>query len=130
MGSYRGKRHAMGLPVRGQRTRTQVCITVVVEVDGSGFWLDPDCADQLHLLTSSLDPHSEEVEQAGAPWLGRNLRIGRSYMLGQQDMGNITAQRIGRNDKRMKFQPTIPLANIATLVNTPAYRGRPSSRLR
>jgi hypothetical protein len=25
MGSYRGRRHAMGLPVRGQRTRTQVC---------------------------------------------------------------------------------------------------------
>jgi small subunit ribosomal protein S13 len=26
MGSYRGRRHAMGLPVRGQRTRTQVCV--------------------------------------------------------------------------------------------------------
>ncbi|KAH9860813.1 hypothetical protein J1614_012146 [Plenodomus biglobosus] len=25
MGTYRGRRHAMGLPVRGQRTRTQVC---------------------------------------------------------------------------------------------------------
>jgi small subunit ribosomal protein S13 len=25
MGSYRGRRHAMGLPVRGQRTRSQVC---------------------------------------------------------------------------------------------------------
>ncbi|MCJ1470090.1 hypothetical protein MMC07_008735 [Pseudocyphellaria aurata] len=24
MGAYRGRRHAMGLPVRGQRTRTQV----------------------------------------------------------------------------------------------------------
>ncbi|EFX04505.1 40S ribosomal protein s13 [Grosmannia clavigera kw1407] len=24
MGTYRGKRHAMGLPVRGQRTRTQI----------------------------------------------------------------------------------------------------------
>ena len=24
MGSYRGRRHAMGLPVRGQRTRNQV----------------------------------------------------------------------------------------------------------
>ena len=23
MGTYRGRRHAMGLPVRGQRTRTQ-----------------------------------------------------------------------------------------------------------
>lgn len=26
MGSYRGRRHAMSLPVRGQRTRTQVCL--------------------------------------------------------------------------------------------------------
>jgi hypothetical protein len=25
MGTYRGRRHAMGLPVRGQKTRTQVC---------------------------------------------------------------------------------------------------------
>ncbi|RYC56279.1 hypothetical protein CHU98_g9931 [Xylaria longipes] len=24
MGTYRGRRHAMGLPVRGQRTRTQI----------------------------------------------------------------------------------------------------------
>lgn len=24
IGSYRGRRHAMGLPVRGQRTRTQI----------------------------------------------------------------------------------------------------------
>lgn len=28
MGSYRGRRHAMGLPVRGQRTRTQVSLMV------------------------------------------------------------------------------------------------------
>jgi len=25
MGTYRGRRHAMHLPVRGQRTRSQVC---------------------------------------------------------------------------------------------------------
>lgn len=25
MGAYRGRRHAMQMPVRGQRTRTQVC---------------------------------------------------------------------------------------------------------
>ncbi len=29
MGSYRGRRHAMGLPVRGQRTRSQVCFGVL-----------------------------------------------------------------------------------------------------
>lgn len=28
MGTYRGRRHAMGLPVRGQRTRTQVSCCV------------------------------------------------------------------------------------------------------
>ena len=26
MGTYRGRRHAMGMPVRGQRTRTQTAI--------------------------------------------------------------------------------------------------------
>jgi small subunit ribosomal protein S13 len=29
MGSYRGRRHAMALPVRGQRTRNQVYDTVL-----------------------------------------------------------------------------------------------------
>ncbi len=28
MGSYRGRRHAMGLPVRGQRTRTQISTAI------------------------------------------------------------------------------------------------------
>ena len=42
MGTYRGRRHAMGLPVRGQRTRTQVRIgdlgeTVIIELTM------PDC---------------------------------------------------------------------------------------
>ncbi|KAL9122528.1 MAG: hypothetical protein Q9187_000910 [Circinaria calcarea] len=27
MGAYRGRRHAQGLPVRGQKTRTQVCVS-------------------------------------------------------------------------------------------------------
>lgn len=30
MGSYRGRRHAMGLPVRGQRTRSQVSLAALV----------------------------------------------------------------------------------------------------
>ena len=29
MGTYRGRRHAMGLPVRGQRTRTQVSVPIL-----------------------------------------------------------------------------------------------------
>jgi ribosomal protein S13 len=36
MGTYRGRRHAMGLPVRGQRTRTQV--SLVYGVRWGGFW--------------------------------------------------------------------------------------------
>jgi small subunit ribosomal protein S13 len=36
MGSYRGRRHAMGLPVRGQRTRTQVCLN---SQSWRGLWL-------------------------------------------------------------------------------------------
>lgn len=39
MGSYRGRRHAFGLPVRGQRTRTQVSFGMLVvcstSIDGS-----------------------------------------------------------------------------------------------
>jgi small subunit ribosomal protein S13 len=35
MGTYRGRRHAMGLPVRGQRTRTQV--SFLWDVVGMGF---------------------------------------------------------------------------------------------
>lgn len=34
IGTYRGKRHALGLPVRGQRTRTQVCFGCVFNLWG------------------------------------------------------------------------------------------------
>lgn len=34
MGTYRGRRHAMGLPVRGQRTRTQVTGTIPLSYAG------------------------------------------------------------------------------------------------
>ena len=36
MGTYRGRRHAMGLPVRGQRTRTQVSFLGLI-VRGCGY---------------------------------------------------------------------------------------------
>jgi small subunit ribosomal protein S13 len=32
MGTYRGRRHAMGLPVRGQRTRTQVSLGFLLDL--------------------------------------------------------------------------------------------------
>ena len=31
MGTYRGRRHAMGLPARGQNTRGQVCLVLLGE---------------------------------------------------------------------------------------------------
>ncbi|MCJ1479295.1 hypothetical protein MMC13_007980 [Lambiella insularis] len=37
MGAYRGRRHALGLPVRGQRTRTQIATaTKLNKVDRKG----------------------------------------------------------------------------------------------
>lgn len=36
IGAYRGKRHALGLPVRGQRTRTQVCYECIFFIGGRG----------------------------------------------------------------------------------------------
>lgn len=36
IGAYRGKRHALGLPVRGQRTRTQVCCGCIFFVGKRG----------------------------------------------------------------------------------------------
>jgi small subunit ribosomal protein S13 len=41
-GTYRGRRHALGLPVRGQRTRTQVSyLSLHCQLDYSevGLWL-------------------------------------------------------------------------------------------
>ncbi len=50
MGTYRGRRHAMSLPVRGQRTRTQVCpLNILVA--------SPE-------LTPSQDRNSKKVEQS------------------------------------------------------------------
>jgi len=50
MGTYRGRRHAMGLPVRGQNTRTQVStILPLYKV----------------FLTLVADNHCEEIEQGG-----------------------------------------------------------------
>lgn len=49
MGTYRGRRHAMSLPVRGQRTRTQVC---------------PQFLFVAAKLTPSQDRNSQKVEQS------------------------------------------------------------------
>jgi hypothetical protein len=56
MGSYRGRRHAMGLPVRGQNTRTQVSLGPMV--DWRPRWL------------TSVDCDCEKVEQDRTWWNG------------------------------------------------------------
>ena len=47
MGTYRGRRHAMGLPVRGQNTRSQVSIAGDAGAIGrinADCSIDPDCS--------------------------------------------------------------------------------------
>jgi hypothetical protein len=56
MGTYRGRRHAMGLPVRGQRTRTQVSNWFC---DEDGFW------DFSWLTKSVPDYDCKEVQPRG-----------------------------------------------------------------
>lgn len=49
-GTYRGRRHALGLPVRGQRTRTQVC-TLFAIFGSVGFKIgDPRAGFHLNQL--------------------------------------------------------------------------------
>jgi len=62
MGTYRGRRHAMGLPVRGQRTRTQVRLP------------HPRVHRWICMLTF-LDRDREKVEQ------NRAWRIGESQIV-------------------------------------------------
>jgi hypothetical protein len=56
MGAYRGRRHAMGLPVRGQRTRSQVCAILAL------VWR------QLGLTI--IDWYCAEAEQDRTWWIG------------------------------------------------------------
>jgi hypothetical protein len=62
MGTYRGRRHAMGLPVRGQRTRTQVSLI---------FWGVCGCGLLDDLLTwVTTDYDGEEVQPHGQDEIG------------------------------------------------------------
>jgi hypothetical protein len=66
MGTYRGRRHAMGLPVRGQRTRTQVC--------GMLKWA-------YGWVLTMADHNGEKIEQDGTRWAGTCASVvwGRRY---------------------------------------------------
>jgi small subunit ribosomal protein S13 len=71
MGTYRGRRHAMGLPVRGQKTRTQVCLIL-----GAGLrvWL-------AHVLMI-IDRDCATVEQDRTRWYWKsgNIRWKAAYI--------------------------------------------------
>jgi ribosomal protein S13 len=74
MGTYRGRRHAMGLPVRGQKTRTQVRIEI-----GMG---------RCKMLTT-LDLNGEKVEQGRAWWNRSRANVKRR----KRDTCNICIQQ-------------------------------------
>lgn len=61
MGTYRGRRHAMGLPVRGQRTRTQVWTSTT--------W------SKVEILTTT-DQHSPTFEQDGTRRNWKSVDVG------------------------------------------------------
>jgi ribosomal protein S13 len=70
MGTYRGRRHAMGLPVRGQKTRTQV--RSLVRMDG-------------YRLLTVLDLNGEKIEQNRTWWNWPGANVKRR----QRDICNI-----------------------------------------
>lgn len=61
MGTYRGRRHAMGLPVRGQRTRTQVSPR---EFALSERW-----------LTTNSDCDGTKIEQDRERWIWTGIGL-------------------------------------------------------
>jgi hypothetical protein len=63
MGTYRGRRHAMGLPVRGQRTRTQVC-----GVERRTEWFE--------IRLTLVDYNCTTIEQDRTRWAGKSTIVG------------------------------------------------------
>jgi small subunit ribosomal protein S13 len=61
MGTYRGRRHAMGLPVRGQRTRTQVC--------------DGNVACECRWVLTMIDQYGKKVEPDGTRRAGKGAVV-------------------------------------------------------
>lgn len=75
-GTYRGRRHALGLPVRGQRTRSQVSLCL-------RYYLPLDCAGILFpgsFLTNELaDQNSYQVEPHRAEPINFACTVFRYY---------------------------------------------------
>ena len=64
MGSYRGRRHAMGLPVRGQCTRTQVCLFRLIASSQKGAGIT-GCLGNVYItgaLTTWADSNGTETQ--------------------------------------------------------------------
>ena len=78
MGSYRGRRHAMSLPVRGQRTRTQVCIRKRTGKEREGV-LTGGRSLRRRSLTESRERAKREKEKkvldGHGKALGNNVRL-------------------------------------------------------
>lgn len=89
MGTYRGRRHAMGLPVRGQRTRTQVS----VRHGHKGFWM---------LIKTDCDCTKVEQDRKRRIWSGANVRGGSVYLC--RTLYSIAWS--GVNDLRTTSQPS------------------------
>jgi len=71
MGTYRGRRHAMGLPVRGQKTRTQVCV-----ITGMGG----GCACRVMLMATDCNCTTPEQGRTRRHWESGNVRLRRAYI--------------------------------------------------
>lgn len=75
-GTYRGRRHALGLPVRGQRTRTQVSLRL-------RYHPPLDCAGRIFpgrlLANETVDQNSYQVEPHGAAPINFACTVFRYY---------------------------------------------------
>lgn len=67
-GTYRGRRHALGLPVRGQRTRTQV------GASSRSMWLRTWA---IQWLTTVSDQNSRQAQPHGAPGINLTKCVSR-----------------------------------------------------
>ena len=97
MGTYRGRRHAMSLPVRGQRTRTQVRSHKTL----------PPCPR----LTPLPDRNSQEVEQSCSQRLSSSfllLLYKSSYSIGWRNWFAIPKFLVSTYSDDSHSPPSIP----------------------
>ena len=71
MGTYRGRRHAMGLPARGQRTRTQVRVVPHIPEEEHGW--------RKLLMATDCDCTTTEQDRTWWYWTSVHVRWEQSY---------------------------------------------------